>query len=369
MTCSRATDARGGGCKLTMVAAPNETFTRGLSVEVPNISRELKRLWEQGGESMTRATLINLAVYSEAPGSLDANTQLVAQIAQEHACRAIVIAADPRAGEDRMEAWIAAHCHVSRAGSKQMCSEQISFALAGSIDNLPNILFSHLDSDLPFYLWWQGEFREPMDPQLWAWVDRVIYDSQQWSKFDAQLRLLAKASEAANGRTILCDLNWTRLVQLRLAIAQCFDPPLGEEMLPNIQRIEIGHAAAHRSTALLLVGWFAAQLGWTLVEAADERTLGFCDCAGDAVRISLAEVEGEPISHCAIQCGTTELRVVHDAGTDLLDVRATFDGRERMHQLVPVGSNDAASLLSEELMRGGKRLVYRRALEAVRELF
>ncbi len=70
-----------------------KTFASGMPVEIGKIERELKKLWEQGGEKMTRASLINLAVYSEAPDSLGANTQIVAQITEDHASRAIVIAA------------------------------------------------------------------------------------------------------------------------------------------------------------------------------------------------------------------------------------------------------------------------------------
>src|SRR4029077_16162851 len=166
-----------------------ENYSLGLPVEMGKIDRELKKLWREGEGMMTRASLINLAVYSEAPGSLEKNTQLIAKIAENRACRAIVIAADCKAKENRGEAWISAHCHVNRAGSKQICSEQLSFLLKGpSAKLLPNIVFSHLDSDLPFHLWWQGKFHDPMDPQLWAWVDRVIYDSHTWSDFDSQMQ-------------------------------------------------------------------------------------------------------------------------------------------------------------------------------------
>ena len=51
-----------------------------------------------------------------------------------------------------------------------------------------------------------------MDPQLWAWVDRVIYDSQNWEDFRAQMGLLESAEQEANQRIVLCDLNWTRLI-------------------------------------------------------------------------------------------------------------------------------------------------------------
>src|SRR3954462_10566080 len=98
-----------------------------MPVEIGKIERELKRLWAEGGEKMTRASLINLAVYSEEPDSLQRNTQIVSQITEDHACRAIVIAIDSEGKESQIQAWIPAHCPVSRAGTKQVCSEQISF--------------------------------------------------------------------------------------------------------------------------------------------------------------------------------------------------------------------------------------------------
>ena len=48
----------------TQTAAPAVAI--GTPVEVDNIARELKKLWQDGGEVMTRASLINLALYSEA---------------------------------------------------------------------------------------------------------------------------------------------------------------------------------------------------------------------------------------------------------------------------------------------------------------
>jgi excisionase family DNA binding protein len=41
-------------------------------------------------------------------------------------------------------------------------------------------------------VWWQGEFPDPIDETLWAWVDRLIYDSQQWTDPRKQYRLLKK---------------------------------------------------------------------------------------------------------------------------------------------------------------------------------
>src|SRR5438034_2348843 len=143
--------------------AVTETYSLGLPVELGRIDSELKKLWAQSEGAMTRASLVNLAVYSEVPGSLEKNTQLIAKITENHACRAIVIGADCKSKENRVDAWISAHCHISRAGSKQICSEQISFRLEGPCTRLlPRIVFSHLGWDLPVCPWWPRAFREPL---------------------------------------------------------------------------------------------------------------------------------------------------------------------------------------------------------------
>ena len=339
------------------------SISPGLPVEIGKIDRELKKLWAEGGGAKTRASLINLAVYSEAPGSLPENTKIISEITEDHACRAIVIGANPAAKENRVEAWINVHCHVSRTGSRQVCSEQLSFLLDGpSARLLPNILFSQLDSDLPLYLWWQGEFSDPMDPQLWAWVDRVIYDSQTWKSFRTQMERVETAQAEAKQRIVLCDLNWTRLMQIRLAIAQFFDHPAAQTHFEKIESVQIDFAPGFRSTALLLAGWLGAQLGWTDAKQSEENALGFRAPSGKEISVSFRETAGEPIGACLIRGGGEEFKVSHAAGADLLDVGA--GGRCcRM----PAGHNDAVRLMGEELMRGGPHRVYLRAMNCVRD--
>src|SRR5260370_8751009 len=111
------------------MAAITENYSLGMHAELDKIDSELKKLWAQGEGAMTRASLVNLAVYSEEPDSLEKNTQLIAKIAENHACRAIVIGADCKAKQNRVEAWISAHCNATRPGRNQICSEQISSLL------------------------------------------------------------------------------------------------------------------------------------------------------------------------------------------------------------------------------------------------
>jgi glucose-6-phosphate dehydrogenase assembly protein OpcA len=337
-------------------------------VEVGRIDKELKKLWEQN-EGATRASLVNLAVYSEAPDSLATNTKLIAELTENLACRAIVIAADPAPRDNQVQAWISAHCHISRAGSKQICSEQLSFQLAGHCTNLlTNIVFSQLDSDLPFYFWWQGEFHDPIDPQLWAWVDRLIYDSYLWKDFAKQLQLLEAAQREARQRVVLCDLNWTRLDRIRIALAQFFDHPSAHHRFHTIEKGVIEYAPGYRSTAILLAGWIGAQLNWTVDERSKPDHLRFTAEKKRHVLINLHEQKGEPIGRLSLTSNGVEFNVVHREGADLLEVGRTQPGEPYAHQMMPAGSNELIWLMREEMMRGGPHKVYLRAINCVRAL-
>src|SRR5216110_3326411 len=349
--------------------ASAETYSLGLPVEVSKIDQELKKLWQESQGAATRASLVNLAVYSEDAGSLNKNTQLMAKITENHACRAIVIEADCKAQENRVESWVSAHCHVSRAGSKQICSEQISFLLEGPCTKLlPSIVFSHLDSDLPFYLWWQGEFHEPMDPQLWAWVDRVIYDSQTWKDFGAQMRLVESAQQEAKQRIVLCDLNWTRLDKVRFALAQFFDHPASHHHFATIDGARVDFAPGFKSTAVLFAGWLSAQLNWRIEKRNGGGVLQFINLNGYKIDIELRERPGEPIGEIVLNSREVEFVVTRAKCGDLLEVSRGEPGEKRMPQLMPAGSNDPVNLMSEELMRGGPHHVYLHAVNCVRDL-
>jgi glucose-6-phosphate dehydrogenase assembly protein OpcA len=346
-----------------------ETYSLGAPVELGKIEQELKKLWQEAEGAMTRASLMNLAVYSEQPGSLSNNTQLMAKITENHACRGIVTEADCRSEENRVDAWISAHCHVSNAGNKQVCSEQISFLLKGGCTTqLPSIVLSNLDSDLPLYLWWQEELRDPIDPQLWTWVDRVIYDSHDWTDFRSQTCLLELMQKEANQRIVLCDLNWTRLDNLRFALAQFFDHPASHHRLGKISNVRIDFAPGFRSTAILFAGWLGAQLNWHIEEVKSPGELRFTGASAGNIDVNLRERRGEPVHEVALTSGEVEFRVTYADCGDLLEVSRTQNDDKGIQQLMPAGNNDPVGLISEELIRGGPHRVYLNALNCVRNL-
>lgn len=334
----------------------------GLPVELGQIGRELKKLWERDGGVSTRASLINLAVYCEGAGTMDANTRLLMELTRLHACRALLIGYAPEAHHPQIRAWINAHCHLSRAGAKQICCEQISFLFEGDTSRrIANILFSNLDSDLPLYLWWQGDFRDPIDDQLWAWVDRLIFDSQCWQSPKAQFSLLKESINRSRSRLILCDLNWTRSLHIRQAIAQMFDHSENLAMLRELETVSLLHSPGYESTALLLAGWLAGQLRLEFQERVNDE-LCFKSPRGNRVAFQLSSTDGRSISCCELRSQTSSLRVERDSNGDFFRVEVHLPGDRTYHHLLPAGNNSTSSLLLEEIGGGGRHRVYLKAL-------
>lgn len=336
----------------------------GFPVEIGRIDQELCKLWEETGDTKTRASLINLAIYTENARSLADNTDLISKIASQYACRALLIFANPSAAQAEAKAWISAHCHLAGKGERQICSEQITFQLDGEmVTALPNIVFSHLDSDLPLYFWWQGDFREPLDKKLWGWVDRLIYDSAEWKAPAEQFSLVRKIRTLTEVRTILCDLNWTRLIGARFAIAQLFDHSCALARVGKIRTVSI--SSASHTTGLLLLGWLAAQLGWKL----QPENQCFLSNAGTRIDFDIQTTAGPVLGRCAFDCGDATLEIRREANSEYFQARIDCEGVSDAVMLVPAGKSEPADILVTELSRGGNHPLYRKSLAAIDPLF
>jgi glucose-6-phosphate dehydrogenase assembly protein OpcA len=343
-----------------------QDITRGMPIEVAQVNRSLKALWEQEGRLLTKASLINFAVYSEAPDALSFNTELMQQITREHACRVILLAANPAASKQRVQAWISAHCHVTRAGARQVCCEQIAFLLDGGDPAvMRNVLFTHLDSDLPLYLWWQGQLSDRIDQQLWSLVDRFLFDSHSWREPDQQMRILRASVASARSRCVLCDLNWRRLIYLRLALAQSFDHPWSGQDTDRIRDLEVTHNPENWTTAVLLISWVACQLGWELEEK-DDFEYGFKSGeTGRRVQVKLKALPGPWIGRIKLQFDDDNLEVAWSGNF----LETTFSSAPHLKQMLPAGGTSLASLVHEELIRGGEHKTYLGALKIAERLW
>jgi glucose-6-phosphate dehydrogenase assembly protein OpcA len=344
------------------------SFLPGIAVPIGGIERELGRLWEESGDTKTRASLINLAIYNEKEGSLERNSAIIRGIAGEHAMRAILIQADPKAEGSTADAWITMHCYPRGSKGGAVCSEQISFQLTGeAARSLQSVVFSHLDSDLPLALWWQADFHAPIDGKLWRWVDRLLFDSRHWKKPSEQFDLIGKIAGLSEARTILCDLNWARSLPLRQALAGIFDTPGTLPELSRLRCLAITHAPGCRTTALLLVGWLAERLGWTLTGTPVNPV--FHDPLGGSVALTLNESEGSSISRMELSSEKATFSLVRETGSDLYVTTAKGETLAATTRMVRAPREETREILLAELARGGRHPLYTRAAEAVKALW
>ena len=107
---------------------------------------------------------------------------------------------------------------------------------------------------------------------------------------------------------------------------------------------------------------------WTIEKNSKDNALVFRDESKKAIRVSLKEAQGEPISRCVLKCGSIEMRVSHSKNANLLDVSLGAPGKPGMSQPMPASSSDPTELMKEELMRCGLHRVYLRAMNVVRGL-
>jgi len=119
---------------------------------------------------------------------------------------------------------------------------------------------------------------------------------------------------------------------------------------------------------MLFTGWLAAQLNWRVEKTIGSGVLQFVNLSGRKIDIELRERAGEPIGEIVLNSREVEFVVARAKCGDLLEVSRGKPGEKRMPQLMPAGSNDPVSLMSEELMRGGPHHVYLRAVNCVRDL-
>ncbi|MEI9896847.1 MAG: glucose-6-phosphate dehydrogenase assembly protein OpcA [Chthoniobacter sp.] len=347
------------------MSATFDSTSLGEPVAIGQIGRELKKIWDVGEGNLTRASLINFAVYCRSTEALLENTELISEFTRTHACRALVICVVRNAPKPNASAWVNAHCHLS-GGTKHICCEQISFLLEGEIKGrFTNIVFANLDSDLPLYFWWQGDISENLNPHLWAWIDRLIVDSIAWHDPKAQFTRLRASLAEAKTQLALRDLNWTRSLALRQAVSQIFDHPDNLPHLSRLRRVSMMHAPANRSTALLFIGWLAAQLKWKLKSASP---LVFTDTAGSDVVIELQASTSAGLSRITLASDDSSFALRHEPKSSFFQAVLKLPGGHEYHHLYPACADNILDLLDEEMGRANTSEIYLRSLSVIESL-
>ncbi len=352
----------------------------GKEVALDRVDGELEAFFGDD-EMLTRASLMNFAVFSESPGALLENHRQIREITRNHACRALLICVAPHVAENRARAWVEALCEMNEAGGKLICSEQVSFLLEGeSAVSTSSLVFSHLHSDLPLVVWWKGGLSEHFRERLFSRIDRLVVDSSRWADAACQFHILAEALTAGGSRFdepdrdqfLFHDLAYTRGHQHRRAIARVFDDPRWLEQLASLSEVEIAYAPPHRSAALYLAAWICTQLKAGLKSRGEGEDFRF-EADGREVNLRLAAAESPadhapPIPLVRIRSEAGEICVEPARDPGFLRVTANLGDAEVFAELFPASDRGDGQLVNEILMRGGRNLLLRKVLPKFREM-
>lgn len=352
----------------TTVTPQLETFTAGVetSVDVPEIERQLRELWQLASESekdpsrrqITRASLFNFVVFCETDAARDHATATISELTSREPCRAIVLLAKPNEPQTELSASITAHCHLAGAGQKQVCCEQISIRASGTaVEHITSAVLPLLESDLPIVVWWQGNFLLQPQPftRLAAVADRILFDTSLWDAPEQYLPALAKTMEAMP-HTNFGDLSWTRLGLWRKLTAEFFDDPQCRAELDRIQSVEVVHGCGPGAAlrALLYASWFAAQLGWSPADATKKIRL---QARRDTDTTSVGILSITLTSPAATFC------VRKNYGEHTASATVTMPNACGLPRKRAFWPTDDVSLLSQELDHPARHAVYERALK------
>lgn len=331
--------------------AVSVSATRG--VDVRQIESELAAMWQQASvkegvdeQGLVRACALNLIVYTSAEERLEQLDEMLETVNEQHPGRTIVLVADREASAPRLEAYVSSRCRLLSAGKRQLCGEQVTIEAGGPIvETVASAIAPLLVSDVPVFLWWKDipHDADKLFNRMARMADRVVIDSAAFDRPHKDLlRLASVVRELAEGARV-SDLNWGRLTSWRTLLASFWDVADYRRHLDHIDRVTIEYDPPDARPdeiapkALLVAGWLASRLNWTVEPAGMTRE-------GDAVRLTLAA----PDRHVLI-----ELRPIHDE-----------EGSDGMLASLTLSCEATRASFAVALSRDGQRLETRAGIDA-----
>jgi glucose-6-phosphate dehydrogenase assembly protein OpcA len=254
------------------------------TLDVEIVERELAELWQQTTSdpshdvetAVLRARVANLLVFVSSQTFLDEVDGMIHELTTIHPSRVLMMLGDRPAADQDIEMFVAAYCQSDkRTGIKRLCCEEITLKARGSfVVELPSAALPLLVSDLSTFLWWRDAMQvadKVLDPLLKA-TDRLVIDSADFADPVSDLLETNKLFHQESYKHVgISDLNWARLTLWRALLADFYDVPAYRTWLKSIDHVRIDYVAPESEPAtvapqaLLLAGWLASRLRWTLV--------------------------------------------------------------------------------------------------------
>jgi glucose-6-phosphate dehydrogenase assembly protein OpcA len=306
-------------------------------------------------------------------------------IAASNPCR--IIALCPIAGEDEgLTAQVSASCPVQKhSQSTLVCCEYVTLrGTAIALERNAGMISELVIGELPKFLWWKGT----PDPEyglfkrLASLSNSVIIDSSSFNEAQTELLQIQNLIEQGIG---IADLNWRRLAAWQELTAEAFDPPERRAALKEVDQVTIDYEQGNQAQALMFLGWLASRLKWRPISyhqeggdydirrikfmTSDQRTVeaelagiptvDVGDVAGDLISLRLGSTN-EQADCCTVLCSETTGCMRMEAGGGAQACR--------IQQVTPLFDQKTEQLLSQQLQRWGREVLYEESLAVTAEI-
>jgi glucose-6-phosphate dehydrogenase assembly protein OpcA len=361
------------------------------TIDVSAIERELTSLWKQAGEDdehggIIRASLLNLIIYAPSTDDLIKLDDILTDVTAAHPCRAILTIADRQAEESSLSAEVTSRCTLPTAASKQVCCEQVTItARKTQVDTVASFIVQLLLSDLPVYLWWRAVPRLD-DKAFHRLVDisnRVVIDSADFHDPYNDLASLAAILRDNPRWAAFSDLNWARLNAWRALLASFYDVAEYRPLLGELNRVVIEYSPLEEgdaipARALLLGGWLASRLGWSVVGGAKTASESFAYelASGDrrlTMEFTRTSRDIEPGHLALVTLGTTadqaaSFNVRRSADGNRIETGASLGEEKRFQRVLGYENWSEGALIGKELDLLGHDRAYEQAVIRASEM-
>ena len=364
-------------------------------INVDAIERQLTALWQQASKEeehggVTRASMFNLLVYVPSNAEAVKLDEMLMDITAARPCRAILIVADSEAPQETLTAEVTSRCTLPSASSKQVCCEQVTITAGGAqADEVPSAVSPLLLSDLPVYLWWHAVpnlagktllFRRLVDIS-----DRVVIDSANFNDQEADLASMATVLRDTPRWTALSDLNWARLTAWRALLAGFYDIADYRPLLDKLKKVTIRYAppatdpAVIPTRALLLAGWLASRLGWSVQPETAKRST---DAIGVEFKVdgrsfdlefahTRRDIETGHLGMVTIECDSDQpvsFTVRRSEDGKRIETSATLGEQQVVQRVLSYEGLSETELIGKELEILGHDRIYEQAVLAAGEM-
>lgn len=362
-----------------------------LDVEV--VERQLAELWQatvrdpkaDSEQAVLRARVANLLVFVSDDAALDDVHQMLGELTAIHPSRVLAMLGMLAAADQDIEMSLESICQTDkRTGAQRLSCEEITLKACGKfVSELPSAALPLLAPDLSTFLWWRHapQLADKVLDKLLRATDRLVVDS---AEFADPLHNLSEINELFSAKDYdhvgISDLNWARLTFWRALLADFYDVAAYRSWLDRIDSVEVDYVApegdesAVAPQALLISGWLASRLGWTLAEAPvrkNEATVTF-NFGGAERGSSPTVVEGLDRGHIQLTLNRVErgerkpgrlvrvelrssledsaaFRVVRSDDNRSVLAEANLGSQTHRGRVLPVRNRSAAQLLSREM--------------------